>query len=171
MKNNDIQKQLAKLRRSKKLLWLGILFLVLIILWILVSLFATTKTSKISQEQMELSKSFVPRLESKVFDEISGKRIFSNEELASFSIFVLGQDEANGNSSLIDITIVPDATNSTTQPAQLTKETDNEGISEVSVATTSTSQVDLSTPENASRSANSPPPAVKDFLDFVSTNY
>ena len=85
--NNDIQKQLAKLRRNKKLLWLGVLFLVLIILWILVSIFATTKTSTISQELRDLSKAFVPRLESKVFDEILTKRAISEEELARFSIF------------------------------------------------------------------------------------
>jgi len=103
MNNNDIQKQLAKLRRNKKFLWLSILFLVLIIFWILVSIFATTKTSVISQELRDLSKSFVPRLESKVFDEILIKRSFSDEELNSFSVFVLDKNNVDGDNVVIDI--------------------------------------------------------------------
>ena len=103
MNNNDIQKQLAKLRRNKKLLWLGILFLVLIILWILVSIFATTKTSTISQELRDLSKSFVPRLESKVFDEVLTKRAFTEEELASFSIFIRDKNNVDSDEAIIDI--------------------------------------------------------------------
>lgn len=108
MNNNDIQKQLAKLRRNKKLLWLGILFLVLIILWILVSIFATTKTSSISKEQIELSKSFVPRLESKVFDEILAKRAFSDEELAYFAVFVIDKDDVRSEGKIVDIMSIPE---------------------------------------------------------------
>lgn len=104
MKNNDLQRQLSKLRRNKKLLWLGVLFLVLIILWILVSIFATSKTSSISPELRELAKSFVPRLESKVFEEISQQRAFTQEELNDFSIFVFDQDEMTKESILVDIT-------------------------------------------------------------------
>ncbi len=110
MNNNNLQKQLAKLRRNKKLLWLGILFLVLIILWILMSIFATTKTSVISPEQRELAKSFVPRLESKVFEEIALKRAFSEEELANFSIFVIGKDQLHGENAVIDIMSLPETT-------------------------------------------------------------
>ena len=108
MNNNDIQKQLAKLRRNKKLLWLGILFLVLIILWILVSIFATTKTSTISKEQIELSKSFVPRLESKIFDEILVKRAFSDEELSYFAVFVVDKDDVRSEGKIIDIISIPE---------------------------------------------------------------
>lgn len=103
MSENNIQKQLVKLRKNKKLLWLGILFLVLVIMWILVSIFATTKTSTISQELRDLSKPFVPRLESKVFEEILTQRAFSDEELAYFSIFVINKDESDGNKVRIDI--------------------------------------------------------------------
>lgn len=103
IKNNELNRQLNKLRRNKKLLWLGILFLVLIILWILVSIFATSKTSSISPELRELAKSFVPRLESKVFAEITDQRAFSPEELNDFSIFVFDQDEVTKDTILVDI--------------------------------------------------------------------
>ena len=103
LKNNELNRQLNKLRRNKKLLWLGVLFLVLIILWILVSIFATSKTSSISPELRELAKSFVPRLESKVFTEIADQRAFSAEELNDFSIFVFDQDEVTKDTILVDI--------------------------------------------------------------------
>ena len=107
MSENNIQKQLVKLRKNKKLLWLGILFLVLVIMWILVSIFATTKTSTISQELRDLSKPFVPRLESKVFEEILAQRAFSDEELAYFSIFVVNKDKLSGDKVMIDIMSLP----------------------------------------------------------------
>ena len=102
--NNSISKQLNKLRRDKRFLWLGILFFVLVTFWILLSLFATTKTSSISPELQILAKPFVPRLESKVFDEILLKRFFSEEELSRFSIYILDKNNTEGGSQLIDIT-------------------------------------------------------------------
>lgn len=109
MNSNDIQKQLAKLRRDKRLLWLGILFFVLVVLWILVSIFATSKTSSVSPELKNLAKSFVPRLESKLFDEILPKRNFSEEELSAFPIYIFDKKSSDKNSvgtaEMIDITL------------------------------------------------------------------
>jgi hypothetical protein len=103
MKNNDIQKQLAKLYRNKRLLWLGILFFVLVVLWILISIFTTTKTSSVSTELREMAKSFVPRLESKVFDEILAKRAFAESELSSFPIYIFDKQSVEGESVIVDI--------------------------------------------------------------------
>lgn len=96
--------QLNKLRRDKKFLWLGVLSFVLVTFWILLSIFATTKTSSISPELQTLAKSFVPRLESKVFDDILLKRPFSQEELANFPIYILNKKDIEGEVKLIDIT-------------------------------------------------------------------
>lgn len=103
MTSNDIQKQLAKLRRDKKLLWLGVLFFVMVVVWILSSIFTVTKTSSITPELRELAKSFVPRLESKVFDEILEKRTFTDDELSSFSIYIFDKKNIEDSSVLIDI--------------------------------------------------------------------
>lgn len=104
MNDNDIKKQLIKLRRDKRILWLGIMFFVMVILWILISIFAVTKTSSISPELRELAKSFVPRLESKVFDEIAAKKEFSEAELSSFPIFIFDKKAVDENEKIIDIT-------------------------------------------------------------------
>lgn len=107
--NNDINKQLYRLRRNKRILWLAILFFVLVALWILLSIFSTTKaSSSITAEQRELAKSFVPRLESKVFDEISGERFFSDDELSSFPIYVFDSASFDGKQELIDIINKPE---------------------------------------------------------------
>lgn len=104
MNKNDIQKQLAKLRRNKRILWLGIMFFVLVILWILTSIFTVARTSSISQELRDLAKSFVPRLESKVFDEIISKRAFSEEELSLFPVYTFDKNNVDGSLILVDIT-------------------------------------------------------------------
>lgn len=103
MNNSDVQKQLAKLRRDKKLLWLAIMFFVSVILWILLSIFVTTKTSSISQELKNAAKSFVPRLESQVFEEILDKRAFSEAELSFFPIYVFDSSNIAKKPMIIDI--------------------------------------------------------------------
>lgn len=104
MKNNEIQKQLAKLRRDKRILWLGILFFVLVVLWILLSIFTTSRTSSVSQELRDLAKPFVPRLESRVFDEILRKRAFDQGELQDFPIYVF--DKQVGEDGLEKVNII-----------------------------------------------------------------
>lgn len=103
MPTSELQKQLAKLRRDKKILWLGILFFVLVVLWILVSIFTTSRTSSISPELRKMALPFVPRLESKVFEEIMVKRVFTEEELSLFSIYVFDENSSSDNPSTIDI--------------------------------------------------------------------
>lgn len=171
--NNDIQKQLAKLRRNKKLLWLGVLFLVLIILWILVSIFATTKTSTISQELRDLSKAFVPRLESKVFDEILTKRAFSEEELASFSIFIVDKNNVDSDEVIIDIMA----------PSQEMEETSEEELVEPDSAITSistgsssiqeenTSTTSSTTPGSVTVSPTDSQSTTTPFIEFMKANY
>lgn len=173
MNNNDIQKQLAKLRRNKKLLWLGILFLVLIILWILVSIFATTKTSTISQELRDLSKSFVPRLESKVFDEILTKRAFSDEELAGFSIFIIDKNNVDGDEVIIDIMSPPQEMeeseeispepDSTISPIS----TNNSSIQDAENASTTSSTI----PEPTTVSPTDSQSTTTPFIEFMKANY
>lgn len=98
----DLSKQLGKLRRDKKVLWFGILLFVLVVLWILLGIFDTTRTSSIPAELRELAKPFVPRLESQVFESIAQQRFFDDEELGAFSIYILDKNNISG-SSTIDI--------------------------------------------------------------------
>ena len=103
MNQSDLQKQLAKLRRDKRLLWLGILFFVIVVLWILITVFTVTKTSSISPELRELAKPFVPRLESKIFDEIILKKAYVPEDLGSFPIYIYNKKSPGAEMKMIDI--------------------------------------------------------------------
>ena len=94
MPQNNFEKQLTKLRRNKRALWVGILFFASVIMWIGVSLFSAQKKVSISQELRDLAAPLIPRLESAVFDELYQQRHFWEDELESFPIFIF-DDENN----------------------------------------------------------------------------
>jgi hypothetical protein len=93
MPKNNLDKQLTKLRRNKRLLWVGILFFAAVVLWIGVSLFSAQKKISISQELRDLASPLIPRLEATVFTEISEQRYLPDEELSEFPIYIFN-DEA-----------------------------------------------------------------------------
>lgn len=83
-----LKQELNRLRRQKSILWVGILFLVLILLWTAISIFTSQKKVKIDSSLTEIAKPLVPRLDTEVFSLIEEKRLLSDEELESFPIFV-----------------------------------------------------------------------------------
>jgi hypothetical protein len=123
MPTSELQNQLAKLRRDKKILWLGILFFVLVVLWILVSIFATSRTSTIAPELRELARPFVPRLESRVFEEIMAKRVFDEGELGYFPIYVFDKSLASEPIlfDIMDVATLEQAAESPESPEQQTE--------------------------------------------------
>ena len=96
MAQNNFEKQLIKLRRNKRALWVLVLFFAAVMMWIGASLFSAQKKVAISQELRDLAKPLIPRLESNVFDEIFQKRHFWEDEMLSFPIFIY--DEESGRS-------------------------------------------------------------------------
>lgn len=102
--NSELTKQLQRLRHQKNILWVGVLLFVLVVLWILVSIFTSSRTSSITAEQRELARPFIPRLESAVFDQILLRRPYDAGELGVFPIFITGGDELSEIPVLIDIT-------------------------------------------------------------------
>lgn len=103
MANSEFQKQLSKLRRDKKILWFAILLFVLVVLWILTGIFATTKTSSITPELRELARPFVPRLESRVFEEIEAQEMIVDQELSFFPIYVFDRSNMGGEMRVVNI--------------------------------------------------------------------
>lgn len=93
MPQNNFEKQLGKLRRNKRALWVGVLFFAAVVMWIAVSLFSAQKKVAISQELRTLATPLIPRLESKVFDELYEQRHFWEEELNSFPIYIFDEEK------------------------------------------------------------------------------
>ena len=83
-----LKQELNRLRRQKSILWVGVLFLVLILLWTAISIFTSQKKVQIDSHLTAIAKPLVPRLETDVFSLIEEKRLVSDEELESFPIFV-----------------------------------------------------------------------------------
>lgn len=104
MPSNDISKQLDKLKRNKRLLWLAILAFVIVVMWIGIGLVSTQNKVTISQDLQTLATPLVPRIEATVFEQIAVARSFSEQELAQFPIYAYITDERNNTPRLIDIT-------------------------------------------------------------------
>jgi hypothetical protein len=98
-----LKREFNRLRRQKKVLWAGVLFLVAILIWTGVSIFTSQKKVKIDQNLVNLAKPFVPRLDNEIFSMIEQKRFLSDEELEFFPIFVYLTTDSNQEGVLTDI--------------------------------------------------------------------
>ncbi len=83
-----LKQELNRLRRQKTILWVGILFLVAVLIWTAFSIFTSQRKVKIDPNLTELAKPLIPRLETSVFSIIEEKRFLSDEELENFPIYV-----------------------------------------------------------------------------------
>ncbi len=102
MKNKNTKK-FVKLRQETKLLWILILAIASVFFWIVVSILSPKKEQIISQQLRELAKPLTPTLDQGVLSSIPAKRYLLDEELESFSIFVLVDDEQSDVPKLVDV--------------------------------------------------------------------
>lgn len=102
MKNKNTKK-FVKLRQETKLLWILILAIASVFFWIVVSILFPKKEQIISQQLRELAKPLTPTLDQGVLSSIPAKRYLLDEELESFSIFVLVDDEQSDVPKLVDV--------------------------------------------------------------------
>jgi len=86
---NKFERQLDQIKRQKKLFIALILFFVVILTWILVSIFASQTKQAIGPELIKLAEPLVPNLNTQLLDDLQEKRYFSDEQLEKFSIYVL----------------------------------------------------------------------------------
>lgn len=101
---NKFEKQLEKIRRQKKLLIALILFFVVILTWILISIFASQTGHVIGPELVKLAKPLVPSIDTKLLDDLQARSFFTEEELEEFSIYVLLSERGEDAGKVIDVT-------------------------------------------------------------------
>lgn len=99
----NFSRELNKLRRSQQILTILVLLFVVMSFWIVVSLFSSQKSSKISPEVQKLAKPLTPTLDDTILDTITAKRAFTPEELANFEIFVTITDTATQTERVVPI--------------------------------------------------------------------
>lgn len=91
----SFSKEMNRLKTSQQILTILVLLFICMILWIIVSLFSSQNTTTISSELLQMAKPFNPTLSTEVIDEIETKRVFSDQELQDFTIFVIERDPLN----------------------------------------------------------------------------
>lgn len=102
-----LKQELNRLRRQKNILWVGISFLVAVLIWTGLSIFTSQRKVKLDQDLTELAKPIIPRLDSEVLSVIETKRAFSDEELSYFPIYVYLVTENNREGILTNIMDLP----------------------------------------------------------------
>jgi hypothetical protein len=100
---NKFKIQLENIQRQKKLLIGLILFFVVIIFWLIISIFITQRRTLVSSELMKLAQPLVPSLNREVLDRLEDKAYFSDNQLDRFSIYVLVDDRSAQTMQIMDI--------------------------------------------------------------------
>lgn len=85
--HNSIKKDIKKLQQNKQFLAIMILLFVSLLFWITVSLISSQTTEKVSSELKLISKQLTPVIDSSIFQAISEKKEYSEEELSGFTIY------------------------------------------------------------------------------------
>lgn len=83
----SIKNDIKKLQQSKQFLTIMVLFFVVLLFWVTISLITSQTTEKISPELQKLSKPLTPVIDTVIFDQISEKKEYSEDELSAFTIF------------------------------------------------------------------------------------
>jgi len=110
-KKRAVQTQMAHIRGSQTLLSIFILLLISVLLWILISVFATFNTSQIPAETKKMATPLTPTLSDTIFASLQSKRVFSEDELRSFPIYVIVRDSRAQTETVVPLgTRAPTAT-------------------------------------------------------------
>lgn len=130
----SFSKEVNRLKANQQLLTILVLLFICMIFWIIVSLFSSQNSTKISPEVQQMAKPFNPTLDATVLDTLDGKRLLTDEELSSFPIFIIQRNltdqtetivELNTGRSIENSPVTTPPTTSTTQPTTTPVETEN----------------------------------------------
>ena len=101
-----IQRDLKKLRQNKQFLAILILLFVVLLFWVTISLITSQTTEKISPELQKLSQPLTPVIDKKIFERISTKRKYSEQELSGFTIFKVLVSKDGRNEKVVPIEVM-----------------------------------------------------------------
>lgn len=111
-------KEITKLRRNQQILTILVLLLVSMAFWIIVSLFSSQRSTKISPDINKLAEPLVPTLDTSVLDTIDSKVTYTTEELADFPIMVIVNDTQTQEERIVPIGTAVLPSTRTTSPAR-----------------------------------------------------
>ncbi len=86
-KENDIKKDLHKLKTNRQFLTVLILLFVAVFFWIVVTLLNSQAKTEVSHEFTILAKPLTPHLDMEILKKIQAKKSYSDKELSQFTIY------------------------------------------------------------------------------------
>ncbi len=105
MKKNSLTDQIKNLKHGQQLLASAILFLVLVLAWIFVGIFAGQQESKISPTLKKAALPLTPDLNEEILTELEEKRVYTEDELANFTIYKIITTDRGKQQSIVPITV------------------------------------------------------------------
>jgi len=106
-KEQTIKKDIKKLQQSKQFLTIMVLLFVSLLFWVVISLITSQTSDKIDPELQKISKPLTPVIDTKIFDSIEEKKLYSDDDLSSFTIFkvLLSRDGKTEKVVPLEVTI------------------------------------------------------------------
>ncbi|PIR61563.1 MAG: hypothetical protein COY81_03335 [Candidatus Pacebacteria bacterium CG_4_10_14_0_8_um_filter_43_12] len=96
-------KEMNHLKANQQILTILVLLFISMIFWIIVSLFSSQTSSKISPDIKKLAKPLTPTLSVEALDTLESKQAISDQDLASFPIFVIQTDSTTQTQRIVEL--------------------------------------------------------------------
>lgn len=100
---NPFQKTIERLRQQQQLLALLIFGLIAVAIWIVFSLITSQRQLTVSPELQKLAKPLTPNLNREVLKKLQQKRLYSQQGLEKFPIYVIVQDEFSKQERVVEL--------------------------------------------------------------------
>lgn len=155
----SIKTDIKKLQQSKQFLTIMILLFVVLLFWITISLITSQTTEKISPELQKISKPLTPVIDVAIFDQISEKKEYSEDELSSFTIFKVLSTRDGKSERVVPIEITIDDL----EPEQTSKPKTNGSLLQEEIKTDE--QEENTTTENDTQTATNSATTLDSILD------
>lgn len=103
--------KLLNLKRGQFLLYTALLFFVVVIFWVIISLFSSQNKSEISLELKKLAVPLNPNIDTQVLATIQNKRVYNPSSLSNFPIYMVVRSEDGKTQQVVPIEVGRQTTN------------------------------------------------------------
>jgi hypothetical protein len=94
MPQANFQTQFQRLRQREELLAIMLFLFVIVVFWIIVSVFSSQQTTGVEAAQQKLAAPLSPSLDLSVIDTLEQKKIYSSPELSDFPVYTIASSSA-----------------------------------------------------------------------------
>lgn len=99
----SFSKELTKLRTNQQILTILVLLFICMVFWIIVSLFSSQTSTKVTPEMTQKAEPLNPTLSTQVLDTLESKKVFTDEELSNFPIYVIQKSTTDQIERIVEL--------------------------------------------------------------------